>query len=55
MGWGMRRVMMDTIIGCVGLLGEILPWADNRVTLAEEKDKFGLPVAKVTFSLARER
>jgi hypothetical protein len=28
-----------------------LPWADNRVTLAVEKDQFGLPVAKVTFSL----
>jgi choline dehydrogenase-like flavoprotein len=34
-----------------GLLGEILPWPDNRVTLAEEQDQFGLPVAKVTFSL----
>ena len=51
-GWGMRRVMMDyNHWAAFGLLGEILPWADNRVTLAEEKDKFGLPVAKVTFSL----
>lgn len=51
-GWGMRRVMMDyNHWAAFGLLGEILPWADNRVTLAEEKDRFGLPVAKVTFSL----
>jgi choline dehydrogenase-like flavoprotein len=34
-----------------GLLGEILPWADNTVTLAEENDRFGLPVAHVTFNL----
>jgi len=33
-----------------GLLGEILPAADNRVTLASEKDQWGLPVAKVTFN-----
>ena len=51
-GWGMRRVMMDyNHWAAFGLLGEILPWADNRVTLAEEKDQFGLPVAKVTFGL----
>jgi choline dehydrogenase-like flavoprotein len=51
-GWGMRRVMMDyNHWAAFGLLGEILPWPDNRVTLAEEKDQFGLPVAKVTFSL----
>ncbi|HEX4141256.1 MAG TPA: GMC family oxidoreductase, partial [Candidatus Methylacidiphilales bacterium] len=35
----------------LGLLGEILPWADNRVTLAKEKDQFGLPVAHVNFDL----
>jgi choline dehydrogenase-like flavoprotein len=34
-----------------GMLGEILPWEDNRVELAEERDRYGLPVAKVTFSL----
>jgi choline dehydrogenase-like flavoprotein len=33
------------------VLGEILPWADNRVELAQEKDQFGIPVAKVTFAL----
>jgi len=30
---------------------EILPWKDNRVELADEKDRHGLPVAKVTFNL----
>ena len=51
-GWGMRRVMMDyNHWAAFGLLGEILPNADNRVTLAEEKDQWGLPVAKVTFNL----
>ena len=38
-GWGMRRVMMDyNHWAALGLLAEILPWADNRVTLAEDKD-----------------
>ena len=44
----------------LGLLGEILPWEDNRIELATaadatagstHTDRFGLPVAKVTFSL----
>ena len=51
-GWGLRRVMMDyNHWAGFGLLGEILPHAENRVQLAEEKDRFGLPVAKVTFNL----
>ncbi len=54
-GWGLRRTMMDYNHWCsLGLRGEILPWEDNRVELASgpgEKDRFGLPVAKVTFSL----
>jgi choline dehydrogenase-like flavoprotein len=51
-GWGMRRVMMDyNHWATLGVLGEILPWPDNRVELAEEKDQFGIPVAKVTFNL----
>ena len=51
-GWGMRRVMMDyNHWAAFGLLGEILPHPDNRVTLADEKDQWGLPVAKVTFNL----
>ncbi|MEO6830464.1 MAG: GMC oxidoreductase, partial [Acidobacteriaceae bacterium] len=51
-GWGLRRSMMDyNHWASFGFLGEILPWADNRVQLAQEKDRFGLPVAKVTFNL----
>jgi choline dehydrogenase-like flavoprotein len=51
-GWGMRRIMMDyNHWSCLGLLGEILPWPDNRVELSTEKDQFGIPVARVTFSL----
>ena len=51
-GWGMRREMMDyNHWASFGLLGEILPWADNQVTLSEQKDRFGLPVAHVTFNL----
>jgi choline dehydrogenase-like flavoprotein len=51
-GWGMRRAMMDyNHWATFGLLGEILPNKDNRVQLADEKDQWGLPVAKVTFNL----
>jgi choline dehydrogenase-like flavoprotein len=42
----------------LGLLGEILPWEDNRIEVADgrqgrhdARDRFGLPVAQVTFSL----
>jgi choline dehydrogenase-like flavoprotein len=51
-GWGLRRLMMDyNHWSAFGLLGEILPWDDNRVTLAEERDQFGLRVAHVSFNL----
>jgi choline dehydrogenase-like flavoprotein len=51
-GWGLRRVMMDyNHWAAFGLLGEILPWPENRVTLSKERDQFGLPVAHVTFGL----
>jgi choline dehydrogenase-like flavoprotein len=52
-GWGLRRVMMDYNHWCpLGLLGEILPNEDNRVTLDREaRDGFGLPVAHVHFDL----
>ncbi len=51
-GWGLRREMMDyNHWAAFGLLGEILPWKDNCVTLSEDKDRFGLPVAHVTFNL----
>lgn len=51
-GWGLRRVMMDyNHWSALGVLGEILPWEDNAVTLADDKDQHGLPVARVTFNL----
>ena len=52
-GWGMRREMMDyNHWAAFGVLGEILPWPENRVTLApDDKDRFGLPVAHVSFNL----
>ncbi len=58
-GWGLRRNMMEyNHWAALGLLGEILPWATNRVEVADgkqgrhdAKDRFGLPVAQVTFSL----
>lgn len=51
-GWGLRRIMMDyNHWATLGLLGEILPWDDNRVEVANEKDQYGIPVAKVTFNL----
>jgi choline dehydrogenase-like flavoprotein len=52
-GWGIRREMKDyNHWAAFGLLTEILPWEDNRVTLAtEERDRFGLPVARVSFNL----
>jgi choline dehydrogenase-like flavoprotein len=51
-GWGMRRVMMDyNHYATLGVLGEILPWEDNAVTLADETDEYGLRVARVTFNL----
>jgi choline dehydrogenase-like flavoprotein len=58
-GWGLRREMMDyNHWSPLGLLGEILPWEDNRIEVADgrqgrhdARDRFGLPVAQVTFSL----
>jgi choline dehydrogenase-like flavoprotein len=58
-GWGLRREMMDSNHWSpLGLLGELLPWEDNRIEVADgsngrhdARDRFGLPVAQVTFSL----
>src|SRR6185437_7532502 len=33
------------------IVGEVMPQERNRVTLADEKDQYGLPVARVTYSL----
>jgi choline dehydrogenase-like flavoprotein len=51
--WGaeLRRYMSDyPHWSCLGALCEFLPLAENRVTLAEEKDRHGLPVATFSYS-----
>jgi len=51
--WGgkLREYMSDYVHwSCLGALCEFLPQADNRVTLADEKDRHGLPVAKFSYS-----
>jgi choline dehydrogenase-like flavoprotein len=52
-GWSLRRELMDyNHWAALGLLGEILPWPDNRIELDKEaRDQYGLPVARVTFNL----
>jgi choline dehydrogenase-like flavoprotein len=52
--WGaaLREYMRDynhwTVLG---VLCELLPQAENRVTLARETDQYGMPVANFTYSL----
>jgi choline dehydrogenase-like flavoprotein len=51
--WGQRLIdEMQRYNHQVGLkmVGECLPQERNRVTLADEKDRFGLPVARVTYA-----
>ena len=51
--WGERLLAeMEKYNHQVGLkiVGECLPQERNRVTLADEKDQYGLPVARITFS-----
>ena len=51
--WGdvLREYMRDYIHwATVGVLCEFLPLADNRVTLADECDRYGLPVARFSYS-----
>jgi len=51
--WGvaLREYMRDYVHwSTIGALCEFLPLADNRVTLADEKDRYGLPVARFSYS-----
>jgi len=51
--WGtpLRETMLDyNFYGRATLVGEVLPQEHNCVTLSGEKDAFGLPRAKVSFS-----
>jgi len=51
-GRGLREYMRDyNHWATIGVLNELLPHPDNRVTLAEEKDPYGLPVARFDFSV----
>jgi choline dehydrogenase-like flavoprotein len=50
-GDDLRRYLSDyPHWACLGALCEFLPHPDNRVTLADEKDRHGLPVAQFTYS-----
>ena len=51
--WGrsLRRWMSDYVHwACLGALCEFLPRPGNRVTLADETDRHGIPVARFTYS-----
>jgi choline dehydrogenase-like flavoprotein len=51
--WGrqLRQHMQDYVHwSCLGALCEFLPLPDNRVTLAEQTDRHGMPVAKFSYS-----
>jgi choline dehydrogenase-like flavoprotein len=51
--WGdvLREYMRDYVHwAAVGALCELLPLPDNRVTLADEVDRHGLPVARFSYS-----
>jgi hypothetical protein len=51
-GWDRREVMMDyNHWAAFGFPGKILPHAENRVQLADEKDQNGIPITKMTFNL----
>jgi choline dehydrogenase-like flavoprotein len=51
--WGdaLREYMRDYVHwATIGALCEFLPQADNRVTLADQKDRHGVPVARFAYS-----
>ncbi|MEU1817691.1 GMC family oxidoreductase [Streptomyces roseifaciens] len=51
--WGedLRTYMRDHVHwATLGALCELLPLPDNRVTLSQEKDRYGLPVAHFSYS-----
>ena len=51
--WGQRLIdQMENYNHQVGLkmVGEFMPQERNRVTLAEERDQYGLPIPRVTYS-----
>jgi choline dehydrogenase-like flavoprotein len=51
--WGqsLRDYMADYVHwSCLGALCEFLPQPDNRVTLDEQKDRYGMPIARFSYS-----
>ncbi|BBX21595.1 glucose dehydrogenase [Mycolicibacter terrae] len=51
--WGraMREYMRDyNHWSTIGVLNELLPLPDNRITLAEETDGYGIPVARMDYT-----
>ena len=51
--WGkdLYEIMRDyNFYARITLVGEVLPQAENRVTLSDEKDEYGIPRALVSFS-----
>ncbi len=52
--WGraMREYMRDyNHWATIGVLNELLPQPDNRITVAEETDPYGIPVARMDYAL----
>lgn len=45
-----RRMVLYNRMAGLKIVGETQPQADNRVTLADEKDGFGIPRVRVSFS-----
>ena len=39
----------------LGVLNELLPHPDNRVTLADETDRHGMPIARMDYTPVRQR
>ncbi|PWK13441.1 GMC family oxidoreductase [Tumebacillus permanentifrigoris] len=51
--WGrrLRETMLNyNFYGRITMVGEVLPAEQNAVTLADERDEYGMPMPKVTFS-----
>lgn len=54
--WGeqLRNAMLDyNHYGRITLVGEVLPDKNNSVTLADETDEYGMPLANVSFSYGK--
>ena len=52
--WGraMREYMRDyNHWATIGVLNELLPQPDNRITIADETDPYGIPIARMDYSL----